>query len=128
MFYHAVAVEILTGDANTLRFDVSVKVHAGGIEPSKKGLVRFINEHVKSRESFRPFAPSVLAEEAANWFDLGENAPEDFNTSPYMSMTAMVHDDKRKVIPAVTHVDGSSRLQTVTQQAEPFYHQRILFS
>jgi predicted NodU family carbamoyl transferase len=93
-------------------------------DPRKKVLVRFINEKVKSRESFRPFAPSVLAEEATNWFDLGENVG-DANISPFMSMTAMVHEDKRARIPAVTHVDGSSRLQTVTKEDEPLYHKFI---
>ena len=92
-------------------------------DPRIKPLVRFINEIVKKRESFRPFAPSVLAEEAHNWFDLG--ATDDNNVSPYMSMTAMVKNTKRALIPAVTHVDGSSRLQTVTAQAEPFYHKLI---
>lgn len=92
-------------------------------DPRKKGLVRFINEHVKSRESFRPFAPSVLAEEAREWFDLGNGAES--NVSPYMSMTAMVHEDKRPLIPAVTHVDGSSRLQTVSKEDEPLYHKFI---
>ena len=95
-------------------------------DPRKKGLVRFINEFVKKRESFRPFAPSCLAEEAGRWFDLGEPGErEDANVSPYMSMTAMVKDDKRELIPAVTHVDGSSRLQTVTSSAEPRYHRLI---
>lgn len=92
-------------------------------DPRKKGLVRFINEKVKKRESFRPFAPSVLAEEARDWFDLGPNGQS--NVSPYMSMTAFVHEDKRAKIPAVTHVDGSSRLQTVTKEAEPLYHKLI---
>lgn len=93
-------------------------------DPRKKGLVRFINEKVKSRESFRPFAPSVLAEEASKWFDLGENVVGD-NVSPFMSMTAFVHNDKRAKIPAVTHVDGSSRIQTVTKDAEQVYHKLI---
>jgi predicted NodU family carbamoyl transferase len=93
-------------------------------DPRKKGLVRFINEHVKKRESFRPFAPSVLVEHAADWFDLGDTST-DSNKSPYMSLTAMVHENKRKLIPAVTHVDGSSRLQTVTPEAEPLYHKLI---
>ena len=93
-------------------------------DPRKKGLVRFINEHVKKRESFRPFAPSVLAEEAANWFDLGENICND-NVSPFMSLTAYVDKSKRAQIPAVTHVDGSSRLQTVKKEAEPLYHKLI---
>jgi predicted NodU family carbamoyl transferase len=94
-------------------------------DPRKKGLVRFINEHVKSRESFRPFAPSVLAEEVSNWFDIGDNAPADFDASPFMSMTALVHMEKRSIIPAVTHVDGSSRLQSVTKAVEPLYHKFI---
>lgn len=95
-------------------------------DPRKKGLVRFINEFVKKRESFRPFAPSVLAEEASQWFDLGEYASEaSNNVSPYMSITAQVIESKKKLIPAVTHVDGSSRLQTVTSEAEPFYHRLI---
>lgn len=93
-------------------------------DPRKKGLVRFINENVKSRESFRPFAPSVLAEHAEDWFDLGD-ASSDSNKSPYMSVTAMVREKKTKLIPAVTHVDGSSRLQTVTAEAEPLYHKLI---
>uniref|UniRef100_A0A7S4MZR6 Carbamoyltransferase n=1 Tax=Odontella aurita TaxID=265563 RepID=A0A7S4MZR6_9STRA len=88
-------------------------------DPRKKGLVRFINERVKSRESFRPFAPSALAEYAPDWFDLGGM------DSPYMSLTARVKDGKRGKIPAVTHVDGSSRLQTVTEESEPSYHALI---
>jgi len=85
--------------------------------------VRFINESVKKRESFRPFAPSVLSEEAAAWFDLGEDTLDDVsNISPFMSMTAMVKEEKRDLIPAVTHVDGSSRLQTVRKEDEPTYH------
>lgn len=94
-------------------------------DPRKKGLVRFINEKVKNRESFRPFAPSVLAEEAFNWFDLGVAAPSDDNSSPFMSITAMVHEHRLGKIPAVTHVDGSSRLQTVTQDGEPLFHKFI---
>ena len=91
-------------------------------DPRKKELVRFINESVKERESFRPFAPSCLAEEAMDWFDLGDDLMDPSNISPYMSMTAMVREDKHDLIPAVTHVDGSSRLQTVTKDAEPSYH------
>jgi hypothetical protein len=95
-------------------------------DPRKKGLVRFINEHVKSRESFRPFAPSVLAEEAASWFELGDFSElVASNVSPFMSLTAMVRPEKRALIPAVSHVDGSSRLQTVTRLAEPLYYKLI---
>lgn len=102
-------------------------------DPRKGGLVRFINQYVKKRESFRPFAPSVLAEHAAEWFDLdgsggvkgGTAAGATATASPYMSLTAMVRADKRARIPAVTHVDGSSRLQTVTAEADPLYHRLI---
>jgi predicted NodU family carbamoyl transferase len=93
-------------------------------DPRKKGLVRYINQFVKFRESFRPFAPSVLEEYASEWFDLGDTSVTS-NKSPYMSLTAMVHKDKRSKIPAVTHTDGSSRLQTVTPEAEPLYHKLI---
>ena len=92
-------------------------------DPRKKGLVRFINEHVKKRESFRPFAPSVLAEYASEWFETDKYNDENF--SPFMSLTAIVKPQKRARIPAVTHVDGSSRLQTVTPQDEPLYHRLI---
>lgn len=94
-------------------------------DPRKKGLVRFINESVKSRESFRPFAPSALAEEVDAWFLLGDDLEDTSNISPYMSMTAKVRRLKRPLIPAVTHVDGSSRLQTVTKESEPQYHKFI---
>ena len=104
-------------------------------DPRTKGLVRFINQQVKKRETFRPFAPSVLAEYAYDWFEIDE-IPVEYdedgfaiedpgNVSPYMSMTAYVRPDKEKFIPAVTHVDGSSRLQTVTREDEPMYHKFI---
>ena len=81
---------------------------------------------MKKRESFRPFAPSCLAEEAGNWFDLGEHAAaNNNNVSPFMGITAPVKESKRDMIPAVTHVDGSSRLQTVTSDANPSYHPLI---
>ena len=100
-------------------------------DPRTKGLVRFINQKVKKRETFRPFAPSVLAEFADEWFELGKMGPSGSaddhpnNVSPYMSITAFVKEAKRKFIPAVTHVDGSSRLQTVTEEAEPLFHKFI---
>jgi len=92
-------------------------------DPRKKDLVRFINQFVKGRESFRPFAPSVLAEEVVDWFEVDGFATANF--SPFMSVTAMVKEAKRSEIPAVTHVDGSSRIQTVTQEESPLYHKLI---
>ena len=77
-----------------------------------------INLKIKFREGFRPFAPSVLAEKADEWFDLrGEE-------SPYMLLVADVKPDKRTV-PAITHVDGSARVQTVSAAATPLYHRLI---
>ena len=63
---------------------------------------------VKKREQFRPLAPSCLEDHAADWFE--ELAP---NASPYMSITATTRAEKRELVPAITHVDGSARLQTV---------------
>ena len=75
---------------------------------------------MKGRESFRPFAPSVLAEDADEWFvDVANNA------SPYMSITTQVRPEKLGEIPSVTHIDGSSRLQTVRKEDEPLYHKLI---
>jgi carbamoyltransferase len=77
-----------------------------------------INLKIKFREGFRPFAPSVLAERADEWFDLrGKD-------SPFMLLVADVHPDKRTV-PAITHVDGSARIQTVTEEATPRYWRLI---
>ena len=89
-------------------------------DPRKGDLVKFINNAVKGRESFRPFAPSVLAENANEWFEDVAN-----NASPYMSITTQVRPDKIKKIPAVVHIDGSSRLQTVRAEDEPLYHKLI---
>ena len=73
-----------------------------------------MNLKIKFRESFRPFAPAVLAGKAAAWFDLkGE--------SPYMLVTAPVREGMR-TIPAVTHVDFSARLQTVSREDNAPFH------
>lgn len=77
-----------------------------------------INRRVKFRESWRPFAPSVLAERNADWF---EPAIE----SPYMLFSLRVRQEKQEIVPAVTHVDGTARVQTVTEEANPLYYQLI---
>ena len=92
-------------------------------DPRKKGLIRYINEKVKRRESFRPFAPSVITEEAGNWFVLGQRDTVCAAVSPYMSITAFVRENKRNIIPAVVHVDGSSRLQTVSKSDDIIFYQ-----
>ena len=76
-----------------------------------------LNMKIKFREGFRPFAPSVLAEKASEWFDLDCE-------SPYMLLVAQVREGKR-TIPSVTHVDNSARIQTVTREASPLYYDLI---
>lgn len=79
-----------------------------------------LNEKIKHREQFRPFAPAVLLEETPGWFDLP--APYE---SPYMLLVVDVHPDKREKLPAITHVDGSARLQTVTAEENGLYYRVI---
>jgi carbamoyltransferase len=76
-----------------------------------------LNMKIKFREGFRPFAPSVLMDKAAEWFDIDCD-------SPYMLLVAQVREGRR-TIPAVTHVDNSARLQTVTREEAPLYYDLI---
>jgi carbamoyltransferase len=73
-----------------------------------------LNEKIKKRELFRPFAPSVKAEKAAEYFEIGQ-------ASPFMTIIVPVREEKRSVIPAVTHVDGTARPQTVDRAVNPRY-------
>jgi carbamoyltransferase len=77
-----------------------------------------VNNVVKFREWWRPFAPSFLAEVAGEYLESGTD-------SPFMIITAQVRSEKRSVIPAVTHVDGSARPQTVEQETNPLYWRLI---
>jgi len=77
-----------------------------------------VNNAVKFRESWRPFAPSILAEAAPEYFECA-------SLSPFMIFTFRVKSDKRDIIPAVTHVDGSARVQTVEKNINPLYWQLI---
>jgi carbamoyltransferase len=76
-----------------------------------------LNMKIKFREGFRPFAPSVLADKASEWFEIDCD-------SPYMLLVAQVREGKR-TIPSVTHVDNSARLQTVTRDESPLYYDVI---
>jgi carbamoyltransferase len=76
-----------------------------------------INTMVKKRESFRPFAPACTLEEAPRWFEV---APGD--EYPYMISVVMVREWARTLLPAVTHIDGSARLQTVKECDSPDFH------
>jgi len=77
-----------------------------------------LNRRIKHREIFRPFAPSILAEATADWF-------EQSHPSPFMTMAYAVKPGKRNKIPAPTHVDGTGRLQTVTREANARYWKLI---
>ena len=83
-------------------------------DPRDAAMKDTINEKVKRREAFRPFAPAVLEEEANTYFDM-----TGLHDSPFMLFTVPVREHKRRVIPAVTHVDGTARVQTVSKQTNP---------
>lgn len=77
-----------------------------------------INAEVKFREAYRPFAPSATVEASKTFFDIDVEAP-------FMLKVCQVKSDKQSVIPAITHVDGSARLQTVSRDTSPIYHRLI---
>jgi len=84
-----------------------------------------VNLKIKFRESFRPFAPTVIEERASDYFDLPSvaSAKEDRTIeSPYMLLVADVKEEKRKEVPAITHVDGSARIQTINRSQNPLYY------
>ena len=83
-------------------------------DPRRANMKDILNLKIKRRESFRPFAPSVLKEHVADWF-------EEDGDVPFMMQVYQIREEKRLLIPAVTHVDGSGRLQTVYQQTNPRY-------
>ncbi|MGH9743867.1 MAG: carbamoyltransferase family protein [Candidatus Acidiferrum sp.] len=83
-------------------------------DPRRPEMKEILNKRIKHREIFRPFAPSILAESAGEWF-------EKSHPSPFMTLAYSVRSEKREKIPAPTHVDGTGRLQTVTREANPRY-------
>src|SRR5271168_3722138 len=87
-------------------------------DPRRPEMKDILNQRIKHREIFRPFAPSILAESTAEWF-------EKSHPSPFMNLAYSVRPEKRDKIPAPTHVDGTARLQTVTREANPRYWQLI---
>ncbi|SKA15159.1 carbamoyltransferase [Enhydrobacter aerosaccus] len=83
-------------------------------DPRRSDMKDILNLKIKRRESFRPFAPSILRESVKDWFETDDDVP-------FMMQVFKIRSEKRKEIPAVTHVDGSGRLQTVTRSANPRY-------
>jgi carbamoyltransferase len=84
------------------------------VDPRDARMKDILNKRIKHREPFRPFAPSILEEKVGEYF----HAP---CLSPFMTMNFKVKEEKRKLIPAVVHVDGTSRLQTVSKKTNPLY-------
>jgi carbamoyltransferase len=93
-------------------------------DPRRANMKSLVNEKIKFREPFRPFAPSVLAHRAGEFFAL---PPDRFPLSPedFMLSVSPVHEAKRDQIPAVTHVDNTSRVQLVRSDTNPRYHALI---
>jgi carbamoyltransferase len=92
--------------------------------PTRMDMQEIVNLRIKFREPFRPFAPSVLSEHAHEYFDV---APQPTATAPenFMLAVARVRDEKRSVIPAVTHYDGTARVQLVRRETNPRYYRLI---
>lgn len=88
-------------------------------DPRRKEMKDILNHRVKIRESFRPFAPSVLEEKAGEYFEM------DCPSSPYMLKVFPVREEKRDLIPAITHRDGTARVQTVSRKTNPRYWKLI---
>ncbi len=89
-------------------------------DPRDPKMKDVINAKVKFRERFRPFAPAVLKERAAEFFDM----PPELQ-APFMLLVPQVRPEKRDVIPAVTHADGTGRVQTVAEDVHPLFYQLI---
>ena len=118
--------------ANLLAQEKIVAVYGGGAESGRRALGNrsiladprsptmkdTINAKVKHRQWYRPFAPSILLEHTEEWF-------EDFYYSPYMSFAPKFKEEKRDLVPAVVHFDGTGRLQTVDKEISPWYHSFI---
>jgi carbamoyltransferase len=87
-------------------------------DPRRADMKDILNRKIKRRESFRPFAPSILREAVPEWFEIDDDVP-------FMMQVLPIREAKRAAIPAVTHVDGSGRLQTVYRDSNPRYYRLI---
>lgn len=89
--------------------------------PARPEMKHILNEKIKFREMFRPFAPAITEERAADYFDL---TVRDYTNSPEHLMISVchVHENKAKDIPAIVHVDGSARVQIVSHATNPLFH------
>jgi carbamoyltransferase len=90
-------------------------------DPRQPDAKEILNRRVKMRESFRPFAPAVLLDEAPNWFEFGGTSPE----SQFMLRVCEVKRERRDEVPAVVHVDGTGRLQTLTPETNGRFYELV---
>jgi carbamoyltransferase len=88
------------------------------VDPRKKEMKDILNARIKRRESFRPFAPSILEDQTATWFERADPVP-------FMEKVYMIKEEKKDLIPAVTHFDGTGRLQTVSRDMNKRYYDLI---
>jgi carbamoyltransferase len=87
-------------------------------DPRRAEMKDILNLKIKRRESFRPFAPSILREHVGAWFEEDDDVP-------FMMQVFQIRPEKRPLVPAVTHIDGSGRLQTVHRETNPRYYRLI---
>jgi len=88
------------------------------VDPRRSDVKDLLNRKIKKRESFRPFAPSILKESISDYF-------VQVDTVPFMEKVFDIRKDKHSEIPAVTHIDGTGRLQSVDKKVSPRYHKLI---
>lgn len=90
-------------------------------DPRRPNAKEVLNSRVKRREAFRPFAPAVLLEEAEEWFEFRDTSSE----SPFMLRVCKLKADRRDEVPAIVHVDGTGRLQTLTREANGRFYELV---
>jgi carbamoyltransferase len=90
-------------------------------DPRRLDMRNILNQRIKHREDFRPFAPSVIAERADEWFEVGSHS----TSHEFMLFTCPVKPERRDRIPAIVHHDGSARLQLVRRESNPRFHDLI---
>jgi len=87
-------------------------------DPRRADMKDILNLKIKRRESFRPFAPSILRDKVFDWFEQDDDVP-------FMMKVLQIRELKRRKVPAVTHIDGSGRVHTVTSEANPLFFKLI---
>ncbi len=90
-------------------------------DPRQPDAKETLNRRVKMREAFRPFAPAVLLDQAEDWFEFGDTTVE----SPFMLRVVEVKRDKREQVPAIVHVDGTGRVQTLTRENNGRFYELV---